>query len=352
MNGTLTTLAVGAVAAALLTVPPSSYAGTSALAAGPGVEAGERQASVSAPRVRIGQQIKESPSNHYRFQGRKGQRVILMPDGWPQEVRGCVDNATLSRGTKKLTMGAVGDWRLPRTGTYRLRVGNSCVTELPLRLRRYQQQTHKVGDRLPTRFTRTLMRSALVRLPANRPVVLEQAGSGDWAYVTNAKPNGYPFTGCGVHVLTAGARSQCSAGDKVSRRVIVSAPEPSTVRLASVVHAQVDGQPVTVADPATTLVQVEVPGRTALGVEGAAVPHADLGARPWAALYSPSGDGDGWDITDYQVENPDGTRLPSGWRISKGGSYVFQLNRRLVGEGPQAFAVRTIPNPPPGETRW
>jgi len=352
ITSALAAAVVSAVAVTLLgAAAPPSHPAASASAAEPVADVRARRPAVRAPRARIGEVLAPSVTNRYRFKGRKGQRVILMPDGWPNAGHWCFDNASLRIGGTSVAKGAIGEWRLPLTGTYLLRVGDSCVDRLQLRMRRYQQPTREVGDDLPTRFTRTLMRSAVVRLPVGRPVVLEQVESGAGVHVTAVAPGRSPFIGCSVHVVTAGTRRSCGPG-RVSRLALVSAPTRSSVRLAQVVAARVDGPPVEVADPGTTLVRVDVPAPTAVRVEGAAVPHAVLGARPWVSLYSTTGAWYGSDLTAFEVENPDRTRLPSGWTVEKAGGYLFQLNRHLVGDGPQAFAVRTSANPPPGASRW
>lgn len=343
----------GALLLAASLLGPMSYADTAGDRAGDTSRAAQpapRVDRAAKPLVRIGEVLQPSPTQRYRFRGRKGQRVVVQPDAGPGTGHGCLYDNQVRRAGVLLTTGPIGEWRLPRTGTYELRVGRTCVVRMPLRLRRYERPVGRVGSTLPTTFTRTLMRSVRLTLPRTDPVVFGREGADDFVLVTNTSARSR-FEGCVTYILTAGLPWSCGPG-RTSRDVVVSAPAPTDVSRATVVDAVVDGPAVTVEDPARTLVRVEVPRRTALRVESNAVPvpHT-LAERDWIELFDERGRWwSGW-VNTYRTPVAEGTWVPSGWTVPKAGAYLFQVvDQAAVPAGqPLTIAVRTSAYPPPGE---
>lgn len=342
----------GTIAGALLLAAsllgPASYAGP----ADESVSATPREDRAAAkPLVRVGELLKPSPTQRYRFQGKKGQRVVVAPDGWPNAGHGCLYKNQVRRGGVLLPTGAIGDWRLPRTATYELRVGRTCVARMPLRLRRYERPIGRIGATLPTTFTRTLMRSVRLTLPRTGPVIFERVRGDGFVLVTNTSATRDRFEGCATYILTAGLRWWCTPG-RVERDVVVSAPAASTVRRAKVVDVEVDGAPITVEDPARTLIRIEVTEPTAVRVESNAVPvPRTLAERDWVEMLGLDGQWGYYDFETYRTPGPGDTWLPSGWKIERSGHYLFQVvdAESLPAGEPLTFAARTSVDPPPGE---
>ena len=151
--------------------------GGAVVAASPGGGAAERLALASVRDVRFGQSVLVPSKNdraraNLKFVGRAGDGLILNGD-WSHVSR--CDFSTLHASGRVVRRSAVGIWMFPRTGTYTLHFDDRCPNNVSpgggtyqedqlLVLKRLVLHRRDIGQRVPTRSTRSTVHAGLVTL--------------------------------------------------------------------------------------------------------------------------------------------------------------------------------------------